>query len=240
MIELSIRSDLSRMEQSLLRIAGRQIPFAASAALNDVARGARDVVNAAMPRTFDRPNPFTQRAVVAPKDLAATKDKWAATVTLQPIQAKYLLHEEIGGTRSPAENTLKPANALLLPRAGLALDRFGGIPRATVAKLKAQLNKAAGKQTAKRHALKRKNHKRIKKVANRDRGVFYVGTGHPRLAGGFWQRLPGHRIQQLIGFAKETHYSPRFGFHEQVHAYAAEAWTSAFVARLHEAIGSAR
>jgi hypothetical protein len=238
-IQLSMKADFSHMERSLMMLAGKQVPFAASQAINDVARAARDKVNGEMPSIFDRPNPFTQRAVVAPKELAATPSRLSGTVTLQPTQAKYLLHEEIGGTRSPTENTMKPAQALLLPRAGQTLDQYGGIPRSVIPRLKAQIEKAGKRKTAQAERAKRRATRRLK-AAMADKGVFYVAEGTSRLAGGFWKRMPGHGLKQVIGFARTAHYTPRFDYHDRVRAVAQATWQQALLRRLHEAIVTAR
>ena len=113
-IQVDMRG-LTRMERALTLLAREQVPFATAQALNDCTRAASVAINKAMPEIFDRPTPFTERAAVAPRDLAATKERLASIVTLRPVQAKYLLHEEIGGVRTPAENTRKSAQALLLP-----------------------------------------------------------------------------------------------------------------------------
>lgn len=242
MIELSLKADFTRMERALQVMARDQVPFAAARSLNDVARSASVRVNAGMDTVFDNPTSFTDRAAVAPISLAAQKDRLAAVVTLRPIQARYLLREEVGGTRVPAENTRKPdARALVLPGRGLKLDSHGNIPRGAVQRLQGLLQARSNAEISGRHAAKKAAGKRVKSVPKRDRGVFYVGRGNPRLQGGFWQRLPGHRLRSLILFEPETDYpTKRLGYHACVQAVATAEWTSAFRKRLDEAMRSAR
>ncbi len=232
------------MERALATLASEQVPFAAARALNDCARAATVDVNRAMPEIFSNPTGFTRHAVVAPRELSAQKDRLAAIVTLRPIQARYLLREETGGARTPADNTRKTgAQAIVLPGRGLLLDSHGNIPAGAIARIKRQISSQAGVETSARHADKAKRRKAIKAVASRDRGSFYVGKDGGRsgkLAGGFYQRLPGHRIAKLISFGSETHYQARLGYHKQVGGAVSPRWTEAFVRRLHEAIATAK
>ncbi|MDT7953502.1 MAG: hypothetical protein RQ966_18525, partial [Acetobacteraceae bacterium] len=196
-------------------------------------RAARDEVNRAMPEIFDRPTAFTRNAVVAPRELAATKDRLEAIVTLRPIQAKYLLHEEIGGTRTPAENTRKPGAALVLPGKTLPLDAFGNIPSGALRQLKRD---AAANRRARR---KRAAATRIDETNT----VVYLPAGAPGNQagiGGFFRRLAGHALTRLTAFAAEEHYTPRFGYHARVERAARAAWPAAIRQRLAEAIATAR
>jgi hypothetical protein len=244
MIEVSIdTASLARMERALLFTARTQIPFATARALNDCARAARDSINNRAGEIFDRPTSFTQRAVVAPRELAAAKDNLSATVTVRPIQQKYLLSEEVGGTRDPAANTRKPgASAIALPGRGLLLDQYGGIPAGTIARIKRAMASAETAAHAKRQKLRSKAKRaRSDAVKPRDRGFFYVPKdGHNGLPGGFYQRLPGHRIAQRIGFAGQTHYKPRWHFRDHVAEISSKTFTKALMRRLIEAAASAK
>jgi hypothetical protein len=234
MIELSIDgSGFTRMERALLFVAQKQIPFAAARALNDVARAASAAINSRMGEIFDRPTPFTQRAVVAPRDLAAQKNHLVATVTVRPIQQKYLLNEEIGGTRNPAENTRRPgAQALVLPGRGLQLDEYGNIPRGALRQFKADA-KATRRVRARRAAAG-------KPV---DGSVVFLPAdvpGNKAGIGGYFRRLPDDRITRLTLFESTTHYTPRFHFRDHVTQVANAEWPTAFRRRLVEAAASAR
>ena len=238
MIELDFTDGFSRMERALIDLARDQVPFAAARALNDCAKAAAAEVNREMPEVFDRPTPFTDRAAgVAAR---ATKGSLAAEVTLRPIQAEYLLHEEVGGTRTPAENTRKKAKALLLPGRQTPRDQFGNIPAGTLSRIKRDLTKTAEAARQERQGGRSKGKRaRSNAVPQRDRGVFYVPkAGHAQLAGGFYQRLPGHRITRLTVFEPETHYTPRLGYHARVEQTVRSTWPTAFQKRLAEAMAS--
>lgn len=244
MIELSLKTDFLRMERALMRVAEEQMPFAVSKSLNEVARAARDHVNRDMADIFDRPTPFTSRAVVAPRELAATKEHLAAVVTVRPIQAQYLLHEEIGGTRLPSENLRKPAGAIVLPGAGLALDQFGNIPNRTLATLRRESATDARARRRKAAAVKRAkpDGPPLASVPQAGTVVFLAKDmpGNKGRIGGYFRRLAGHLLTRLTGFEGETHYTPRFHYQHRVHAVVAREWVPTLLRNLHEAVRTAR
>lgn len=238
MIRLSMRDQFGLLERSLMLLARDQVPFAASRALNDCARAAQDAVNARMGETFDRPTPFTRRAVVAPASLRATKTNLAATITVRPLQAKYLEPEELGGERSPGANTRRPGAAIVLPgRALLAspgLDSYGGIPSGALRKLKALA------RTGKRAVARRARQKAAGIVPDvsvaflpRDAAANKAGIG------GYFRR-EGRHLSRLTAFAATAHYKPRFHYREQVERVARATWPAAMARRLHDAIATRR
>lgn len=231
MIELSLdAAELLRMEKSLTLLQHEQMPFATALALNDCARAATVAVNRAMPEVFDRPTKFTERAAVAPRQLAATKSRLAAEVMLRPIQAKYLQLEETGGTRTGAMNTGRPSKTVLLPGKGLPLDDHGNIPRGTLAGFRAQSR--SGEKRRRRKAA----------IASSG-GVFFLpGASAANIAkvSGWFRRLAGHSLTRLTAFEAATHYHARMGYHARVEAAALATWPKAMLGRLHEAIKTAR
>lgn len=234
MIELSLKTDFGWIERALQRVASDQIPFAASRAINDCTRAARDAINRRAGETFDRPTPFTQRAVVAPRELAATKQRLVGTVTVRPVQAKYLLHEEIGGTRQPGEGTRKPGAAIVLPGRGLLLDQYGNIPAGTLRRLKQEATPARkGRRGRKAVAASAAPEGKVVFLA---RGVAANKAG----IGGYFRRLAGHKLTRLTIWEAQTHYAPRMHYREHVRAVAVATWPAAFRARLAEAIATAR
>jgi hypothetical protein len=245
-MQLSMKADFTRLERSLLALAGRQVKFAAARALNDCARAARDSVNRDMPQIFDRPTRFTERAVVAPRELAATPASLTATVTVRPIQAQYLRHEEEGGTRTPAENTRRQGVALVMPGPTLPLDAFGNIPNRTLAKLDQQAK--ANKRLRKRRrrailAAKRRKEAVPTSPLNDDGTVVFLERGDPgnkAAIGGYFRRLTGHGLARLTVFEPSATYRPRLGYHQRVEATAQATWPGAMMKRLLAAIATAR
>ena len=233
MIELSIDAvGLTRMEHSILTLRRDQLPFAMARALNDTAKAATIAVNLAMAEVFDRPNKFTERASIAPRAMAATKTRPMAEITMRPIQGQYLALEETGGTRTGAMNTRKPSRKIMLPAKALELDQYGGIPRGTLARFNAAAAKSAG--------LKQR---RAKAAASAPAQFVFLPANDPgNKAGisGWFRRDDGHHLVRLTAFESQTHYHARMGYHARVEAAARTAWPSAFRARLHEAIATAR
>lgn len=231
MIELSLAADFSRLERSLQYAAGRQMRYAAAAALNDTARAARDFINGHMGEVFDRPTAWTSRAVGPIRGEAlAQPGHMVSAVQVQPLQSKYLLREEVGGTRSPAENTRKPANALVLPGRSLLLNDFGNIPYRTLWKLSRQAQ-------AKRSARAKKG-----AAVGRADTITYLPAGAPANKvhiGGFFRRGTG-TLSRLTVFEATTHYEPRFHYRDRVAEVARTRWAAAFRRRLAEAIATAR
>lgn len=247
MIEFSVdTSGLSRMEKSLAALADKQFRFAVSQALNDCTRAASVEVNARMPEIFDRPTAFTDRAAIAPRSLAATRDNLVSTVTLRDIQAKYLLAEEQGGTRTPAANTRKQASALVLPGKGLDLNQYGNIPDGTLRILKAD---------SKRNQKSRR--KRLIAAAHRKQGnvqgpvappddagaVIFLAANVPANKagiGGYFRRLANGHLTRLTAFEPETHYKARLGYNARVQSTVAATWLPAILRRFREALSTAR
>lgn len=124
-VALNLRSDYLKLSARLDDIAKKQMPFAAARALTDAARDAAQTITVALPSIFDRPTPFTTRAIAV---MPARKETLTAQVFVKDIQAKYLELEETGGTREP------PETALIVP-VDIALNPFGNIPRGALKRL---------------------------------------------------------------------------------------------------------
>ncbi len=226
-------TELTRAERMLTRAHADQVPFATAQALNDCARAASAGVNRAMAEIFDRPTAFTSRAAVAPRELAATKSRAEAVVTMRPIQAKYLQAQEEGGTRTPATNTRKVSKSLVLPGKAMGLDAYGNIPAGELRRLR-QRAKAVGRAKA---ATKAGGGKR----SAADPIVFLPGTAKINSAkiSGYFRRT-GRKLSRLTAFIKETHYQPRLGYHERVKQIVEATWPTAMARRLAAAIATSR
>ena len=229
MIELSIDdADLTRMERALVTLHRDQMPFAISRALNDCAKAAVLDVNTAMAEVFDRPTPFTSRAAIAPRGLAATKSSLSAGVTLRPVQAEYLRLEETGGTRAPTASS-----RILLPGKSLPLNQFGNIPKSALRAFFLQAQASAGKA-------RRSQGKAVDPTAASIAFLRAGDKGNKAKVSGLFRRLPGRHLARLTAFKKETSYKERLGYHARVEASVRAHWPAAILARLHEAIRSAR
>ncbi len=229
MIRVSVKSDFDRAARALDAIKSQQLPYATARALNDAAAEARQRVTNALPQIFDRPTSFTLQGLAIK---TASKTSLQSEVFIKPIQAGYLLHEEIGGTRIPAENSRVPsAQALIVPGA-IGLDAHGNIPSGALKRLAAQIGDKAGRKAKRRKA--------VASVKSREQGVFYL-KGHGiggRNPGGYFRRLADDKVQRLTGFEPSTHYHAIFHFRTRVEQAVRATFRPALMRRLREAIAS--
>lgn len=96
MIELKL--DTKEFEKSLDNLAKKQMPFAASKAMNDTANDVKRALEAQLPKKLDRPTPFSQRAFGIKR---SSKRKLTVSIFIKDIQAEYLKYMVEGGTRYP-------------------------------------------------------------------------------------------------------------------------------------------
>src|SRR5436305_829724 len=100
---LSVRSNVREIEGKLDDLGKRQLPFAASQAINALARQAIADLKTEMGKVFDRPTPFTLNAFAWKK---ATKRSQSAEIFARDFAGKgtpgwkYLTPEVFGGTRN--------------------------------------------------------------------------------------------------------------------------------------------
>ena len=76
-MQISVKSDVKQLTKSLTRIQRKQIPFATSKALNNVAFDVRRSLQDGLETHLDRPTPYTKRGVQVEK---STKKKLIAEV----------------------------------------------------------------------------------------------------------------------------------------------------------------
>ena len=127
-IEISLRSNLKQISKQLSALAYKQLDFAASQAINDVAKQVAVAEKENIKATFEKPKPFTVNAVGVK---GSTKRDLTAVVFVRPIAAKYLAPYEEGGSHK------LPGRALLNPK-NIRLDQYGQLTRSTLQRLKAR------------------------------------------------------------------------------------------------------
>lgn len=126
MITIKVATDVAKLTSHLRDIEQRQIPFATATALTAVAKHAQASITAQLPSIFDRPTPFTMRAIgMTP----ARKSDLTATVLVRPLQARYLELEETGGFRTSVSGKSLP-EPIAIPT-----NAYGNIPRGKIAQL---------------------------------------------------------------------------------------------------------
>lgn len=128
-MQILISTDLGRLQRQLGRLSAHEVAFAEARAITEVVRSAERQVREDMPRTLDRPTPFTLQG---PGSQGALSSNLTGRVFIRDTQAKYLALEETGGTRRPDNGS----RALVIPTRFASLDSHGNLPRQAVAMLK--------------------------------------------------------------------------------------------------------
>jgi hypothetical protein len=133
-ITISVKSDIEKVVRRWEGDIKRQVAFAASKAINDTAKDVKQAIDDEIVKVFDRPTPFTQKAVGI---TYANKRTLTAKVFIKDIQLRYLRLEIEGGTRRPARR------ALLIPDK-VGVNQYGNLPRNKVKQLLARADTFSG------------------------------------------------------------------------------------------------
>ena len=188
---ISVKSDVKQLTKSLTRIQRKQIPFATSKALNNVAFDVRKSLQDGLDIHLDRPTPYTKRGVQVEK---STKNKLVAEVGFRSktfgkgqgsvTQAEYMERQIKGGLRTPK------GSAIPVPIVkNLKLNKYGSITRN-------KINNALGNEN--------------KFFSGKPKGAKGKGTGE-----GIWERYGGKRnpkIKMIISWNNNTDYQARYPF----------------------------
>lgn len=135
MFTLSVKADLRKVSRSLDDMMRKQLPFAASQALNGTADLVRIAERDNMREVLDEPTPFTLNSVAVKR---ATKKNLVALVYVKPVAAAYLLPYQAGGkNKLNSAALLKPINA--------KVNQYGNLPRNMVRRLANSSNAFIGK-----------------------------------------------------------------------------------------------
>ena len=196
-ISLTIDQDLSRAT-AWTKAVQKQLPFATSVALNNVAFDARKAINAGTKGAFDKPVKFTQSAFLVQK---SKKKSLAAFVYAQDKagkdRARYLRFGIAGGTRPqkgldvyfenavPNDGTI-PAGAYFMPTSLVKTNASGNVTQATLRRIS-------------------------KGVSGDPRGGFFIGT--PRGGNrppGIYRRSREQLFPYFIATTDRPDYTGRF------------------------------
>ncbi|MDR6850346.1 hypothetical protein [Sphingomonas sp. BE137] len=85
-MRVDIRGDLKPLQRAFVAMGAKQLPFATSLALNNLAKGVAAQERDEVDRIFDTPTPFTENAF---RIEVATKANPIARVAAKDIQASY-------------------------------------------------------------------------------------------------------------------------------------------------------
>lgn len=217
--------DASRWSQAV----AKQLPFATSVALNDVAFKARGSLNGATRQYFQGPVKFTQTAFLVEKAKKATLTAYVFANNQQGRnRARYLRYGIQGGQRvakgferyfAGADNdgTLPPGTALV-PTSLVKVTDAGNVSLATLRSISKGLS------------------------TTNKRGGFFVGT--PRGAGdrppGIYRRSREQLFPYFIAASAAPRYTGRFPIQDIGEKIVARNFNDALSAALDKAIATAR
>lgn len=215
-----MRANLTPVHRAFIALGSKQVPFAASLALNNLAKGVVAEERKLVDETFDTPTPFTENAF---RIEVATKSKPIAVVAAKDIQAEYLAPYVVGGDRY-----LGTKRGMLAPIAGnINLNAYGNLTRGKLASLKGKPNVFIG-------AIKTKGGKVINGVWQRPTQGKRGKRGRGRSA-----TTPGH-LKLMIVFKDTTPAPKHFAFLERAQAYVRANARREFQSALQRAFATAR
>lgn len=212
---------LDKVRKSLDDLAKRQVPYAASRALNITAQRVRTDSIVTMGRVFDRPTEWTLNSLFVKP---ATKQKLEAVVWLKDYAAKgtpaskYLAPQIFGGPRGMKrfERALQHAGILppgwfVTPGGGARLDAHGNVSRGQYVQALSALRASPDPwQNRTGSARSRRNARKAQYfVGGRQ------GTKGAHLAPGIYQRFGstgGAPIKPVFAFVRAPQYQARFKF----------------------------
>jgi hypothetical protein len=138
-IDISVRTNVANIRSELAAFAS-QLPFVVATALTATAKKVQVAQTSNLSRVFDRPTPFTQKAVGVK---AAKKNDLRAQVFVKDIAAAYLAPYEFGGVHKVN------GRAVFVPKA-VTLNQYGNLPRSMIARLKGRADIFIGPVKTKR------------------------------------------------------------------------------------------
>ena len=133
-MDISVRIDINKALRKLKDFPEKQLPFAIASALTTTAQQTSNLLTNKLPEFFDRPTPYTMRAIGIER---ATKANLQARVFVKRDQLKYLIYGIEGGTRTPRNK------ALVIP-IEVKLNQYGNVARGKIAALLKQKNVFSG------------------------------------------------------------------------------------------------
>jgi len=138
MIQFNVKSDFSKAIKQLDAFA-KQVPFAASVALNKTAKDIQKVEKAAIKRELNNPTASTVKGI---RVQYSSKRKLTASVFIVSHVNKFLIYQIEGGKRTPTNKSEA------VPFKNLKLNKYGNIAgrhRGKIAKLIARKDTFVGK-----------------------------------------------------------------------------------------------
>lgn len=153
MLKISFASELDRLRLTLNDFGRRQLPYAASLALNEAASRARRALEAEMAVRFDRPKPWTINSLyIVPSRktrLEANvhfKDRWESGGKSGVPAGVYLQRQIEGGPRGQKSHEraltragILPPGYFLVPTKWADMDAYGNMASGQITKILSSL-----------------------------------------------------------------------------------------------------
>ena len=262
-MNIKFTSELATLPRLYIDVE-RQMIFATSVALNKTAGLVRDALVSSMTTTFDRPTPYTLKALrVRP----ARKESLTAYVDFKDATGKgvsadrYLGPQVYGGGRSKkrSERALErsgmSASQYMMPGAGADMDSYGNVSRGQVVRVLSYLQ-AFGEQGYRANATARSMARtakvgRSKEGFKKIGGVQYFisrgkgtssGNREQHLRAGVWSKTGTHGVdvKPIFVFTEAPAYVPLFEFYETADEVFGESFDAEYATALDAAINTAR
>lgn len=253
---INVKTNIDQVLKALNDVGRRQVPFAASKALNQAVFKAAEATKKEMRSVFDRPTPWVLGGVRYRK---STKAKLEASVDFdfwgnkQSVTVEQVLAAEVhGGVRK------RKRHEIALERVGI-LPRGMGIVPGAAAKLDAYGNMSAGQinqiiswfqgfgEQGYKANINDKGRKRIgrdkKKSGARGFAYFALRRPHGKLLPGVYQRFKtgfGSAVKPVMIFVPMPNYRRRLDFFGIAQRVALDEFNRTFEAELSAAIRTAR
>lgn len=246
---ISFSADISSLQKEMPVWAQQRIPSITRNALNSTAE---DAVGAEIDKirgVFDRPTPFTERSVVFPRTLRATRDHLEAKIMLRDEAPgggtppdRYLHAQIFGGARKakPFERALRRAGIMepdefATIAIGYRRNAYGNLAGPTLVAILSQLK--AFPEVG--HKMNETRRSRMRAGAKRKSRYFVPDEGS-KLRRGVYERV-GKRIKAVLIFVRQPTYRARFDFGQATEAKArrvfAAYWQREFYRELQKAVG---
>jgi hypothetical protein len=241
---IGIKSELKKLIADVDKMHQKQIPFALSLTLNEVAKHGKQAVQRKMKSVFDRPTPFILKSLrirrVSKKDIKANSKQTAQLgfkngFGKNPFkdQVDDAIRHHIDGGARPAkasEKSLRRKGILrkdefIVPSRALRLDRYGNIPRGTMNKILSNIG-GFGEQ----------GYKANTPQAQRTLKFIVGEVGGTR---GIWS-VQRNKWKPVLIFVKQPKYKKRFDFYGVATKEVGRYYASSFRKAMRYAIATAK
>lgn len=249
MITINVEADIKEATRHLDGVQRKQIPFAASVAINNTAKDVQGALSTET-RVFDRPKPLTTKGTYLKR---STKASLTAEVGLKqrmfggPVN-EYLLAEVEGGTRAMKRSEILlqragilPAGYQTRPGSGARMDSYGNMSRGQIVQILSYFKTFGGIETSGRNARNKTQSAKLNRSTRSRAAVeyFIVPDGYPGLATGVWQRK-GRAVKPILIFIRPATYRKRYDFYGVAQKTAKSRLGQHFDAALRRALETAR